>query len=728
MSALSTNISSRLDAPKVDTNLLREISRFLSEIADRWPHQVSAGQVYSWAIALDNHNAVAWNGLGVTEMAAGRAGVAELAFRKAGRMSSMARAYLNAAVAADKQRKFCSAAELATLAWEMDPSMAESYLELASLAGYDGDLGLAESWISKGLGACPGHHDLGFAMASVLLGRGSYQPGWEWYEHRPCAVQLYRSFDECPVWRGAAMPDGLLLIIGEQGIGDQIMFSRYIRPAAERFGGKVVFYTRPELARLFELLPGASAIVTSDAQLIELEVDFWIPLCSLPWVLGIVEPLQLVSGDLVGPAELPRHLGNDDTVRVGLCWAGSPEHSGDRFRSISFEILRPLLSAPGCSFYSLQCGPAAFQAPETLPRLAENEHDILDAAASVAAMDGVITVDTCIAHLAGALEKPTWLLLGQAPDWRWGTDGTVSAWYPHVRIIRGMDVAAARVALEVLPKLKRSPLGTGIRGVDSPTTGTGDIITRQCRYGQMSYYRMDKWLGRALDLYGEWSEGEAELFRSLLRSGDVVVEAGANIGSLTLPLADAVGISGEVWAFEPHPQILARLRENVMRQNVTLHREALGNSDGIVSMRLFDPSRVCIPGGSEGKSGDYQQVPVCCLDSFGLVRLDFLKVDVGGYELKVVQGGAQTIARCRPILCVDNQRTDRSDAIIRCLEDGGYRVYQHLIPLFNPRNYRRCSVNVFGGLTSTKLLCIPQERRDLCLAGMERVRTECARH
>jgi hypothetical protein len=151
-------------------------------------------------------------------------------------------------------------------------------------------------------------------------------------------------------------------------------------------------------------------------------------------------------------------LGAASALRVGLVWAGSPEHQGDRFRSIQPEILRPLLRMPGLEFHSLQIGSPGREAPALaasgLRDFTASIHDFADTAAYIAELDLIIAVDTAVAHLAGAMARPVWTLLPAPADWRWGWTGDSTPWYPTMRLFRQLapgewDAVVQRVAVEL---------------------------------------------------------------------------------------------------------------------------------------------------------------------------------------------------------------------------------------------------------------------------------------
>lgn len=238
---------------------------------------------------------------------------------------------------------------------------------------------------------------------------------------------------------------------------------------------------------------------------------------------------------------------------------------------------------------------------------------------------------------------------------------------------------------------------------------------RTCRHGLFMFNRNDVYIGRSLELYGEFSELEANLLCSLLRAGDTFVEAGANIGALTVPLAQRVGPSGQGFAFEPqrqnHQMLCANLALNGL-SNVRARCAGLAAADGVMTAPVFDPARPNNYGdvrlvADEGHGGE--AVPVATVDGLGLSRCRLIKIDVQGMEPQVLEGAKATIAACRPALWVENDDRAASPALIRRIRALGYRLWWHLAPLYNPDNFRQVSENVFDKVVSCNMMCLPAE-------------------
>ncbi len=237
--------------------------------------------------------------------------------------------------------------------------------------------------------------------------------------------------------------------------------------------------------------------------------------------------------------------------------------------------------------------------------------------------------------------------------------------------------------------------------------------TRDCRHGRLSYLLNDAYIGRSLDVYGEYSEGELALFRDLLRPGDVAVDVGANIGALTIGMARMVGPTGAVIAFEPQRTIFDVLCHNLRQnslENVTAYRRALGSAPGAIRVPPLDYSGAENFGGVSLGGARGEEVEVVTLDSLALPRLRLLKVDVEGMEREVLAGARQTTGRLQPALYIENDRAEHSRALISLLFELGYRLWWHITPLFNPDNFFRHPRDIFGDVVSFNMLGFP--RRD----------------
>lgn len=271
-----------------------------------------------------------------------------------------------------------------------------------------------------------------------LLLHGQWPEGWRLAEARWETPEMQRIRQKMPplMWDGASLRGKLIYLQPEQGLGDTIQFIRYAERIAER-GGRVVAGCDPALRDLISTVPGVSeAVHIVDRPPV---CDCWIGLMSLPFVFDTQPETAPANVPYVFPeparvAKWSERIGDATQLRVGIAWAGSPKHLRDFYRSTTLEAITPLAEIANLRAFSLQKDQSC--AGTNLTDLATDLHTLADTAAAIANLDLVISVDTAVAHLAGAMGKPVWLLLGYSPDWRWMLDRPDSPWYPTMRIFR----------------------------------------------------------------------------------------------------------------------------------------------------------------------------------------------------------------------------------------------------------------------------------------------------
>ncbi len=232
------------------------------------------------------------------------------------------------------------------------------------------------------------------------------------------------------------------------------------------------------------------------------------------------------------------------------------------------------------------------------------------------------------------------------------------------------------------------------------------------RYGGILYNKHDRFIGRSIKLYGEYSEEETALFRQLCRTGQTVVEVGANIGVHTLPLARFVGNTGHIYAFEPQRLVFQTLCANMALNSITqtscfnCGAGATKTTLKINELNYLKPANF----------GGYAIQPAETGIPLSIVRLDdmlgdkkvhFLKLDVEGMELEVLMGAEQIIKNSQPLIYLENDRINKSRQLIEHLWEKGYRLYWHKPRLYNPDNFFSNPENVFGNIVSINMLAIP---------------------
>ena len=247
-----------------------------------------------------------------------------------------------------------------------------------------------------------------------------------------------------------------------------------------------------------------------------------------------------------------------------------------------------------------------------------------------------------------------------------------------------------------------------------PILTDNHLRLRRCRHGTMLYNLNDVYIGTMLDLYGEFSEGETDMFRQVLRAGMTAVEVGANIGAHTLSLAKFVGPRGLVVALEPQRSVFQMLCGNLALngiENVDAIHAAVGNATSTITVpRLNSRSRQNFGGLSLGQAQRGDQVRLLTLDSLQLAACHFIKIDVEGMESDVIGGAGETLRRHSPILYVENDRKEKSAMLIEQLEGLDYRCYWHRPTYVRMPNFRGNTDNKFPRLVSTNMLCVPRSR------------------
>lgn len=244
----------------------------------------------------------------------------------------------------------------------------------------------------------------------------------------------------------------------------------------------------------------------------------------------------------------------------------------------------------------------------------------------------------------------------------------------------------------------------------APLVDHGPVRTKQCRHGTFMFLPNDKYVGRALDKYGEFSEAETQLFRQMIIPGATVLEVGANLGAHTVFLAKAVGPNGKLLAFEPQRVLYQLMTGNIAingLHHVDTYNAAVGRENGTLKIPQLDYSASRNFGGVSIDNCDAgDPIRLMTVDSLELLDCHFMKVDVEGMEGDVIAGAEQTLHRCRPILYIENDRRQKSAALISQLFALDYRLYWHLPRMFNADNYFEDTENIFGDIVSVNMLCL----------------------
>jgi tetratricopeptide (TPR) repeat protein len=398
---------------------------------------------YRTCLSLAPEDPKAHGNLGAALLELDRAPEAETCYREALRLDhSFAEAHANLATVLDRLNQPAEAEASYREALRLQPDYAEGHNNFAVLLHDQRRLDEAEAYGREAVRLRPDYAEAHVNLALTLLVAGRLAEAWPEYEWRwrlKKQAKHVRDFAQ-PLWNGGETGDGVLLLHAEQGFGDTLQFCRYAPIMAK--GRKVVLEAQRELLPLLTGLPGLERVVAHGDDLPEF--DLHCPLLSLPRVLGttltnIPGNAPYLAADPLRVARWRRRLADIEGLRVGLVWAGNPAMGADRHRSIPFDRFGELLTVPGVVFVSLQKGPASKQASTLgVPLLdwTDELEEFADTAALIEMLDLVISVDTAVVHLAGALGKPIWLLNRFNACWRWLQSGEDSAWYPTLRQFR----------------------------------------------------------------------------------------------------------------------------------------------------------------------------------------------------------------------------------------------------------------------------------------------------
>ncbi len=353
-----------------------------------------------------------------------------------------AEAHSNLGNALHALRRFDEAIAAYRRAIELRPNFADAWANLGTTLHHSGSFEEGLSVLRRAVALAPHHANAHSGLGILLLMRGDLAEGWDEYEWRLRSTERKGPrFPEQP-WQGEILAGKHIYVQAEQGFGDTLQFARYLPPLAAR-AGKVTLRVHQQLLTLLrESLPGITVLgdrgdpahYDCDAVLLSLPRLFKTRLETIP---AEVPYLRL-------PADVAerwnRRLAKTASLKVGIVWAGNPEHVNDTRRSIDMKLLEPVLAVKGASFASLQYGPRSADLKKVNNRaiedLAPDFTDFVETAGAVAALDLVITVDTSVAHLAGALGKPVWVLLPWVTDWRWLLNREDNPWYPTMRLFR----------------------------------------------------------------------------------------------------------------------------------------------------------------------------------------------------------------------------------------------------------------------------------------------------
>lgn len=538
-------------------------------------------------------------------------------------------------------------------------------------------------------------------FAQLLLAHGRLREGWEHFEFRWMLEPLLatRLGPVRPPWVGQDLRGKTILLRLEQGFGDVIQFVRYAQHV-KALGATVLM---PDFSNLAKSVVGVDRVIQPEER--PPPFDYYVNLLSLPRVFGT--DLDSIPGDvryiLPDPARVQKwqsRLAVTAGLKVGLVWAGNAAYSRDDQRSISIEMLEPLLAVKGVHFVLLQKGNRGPEAARLAPRatnLGPELDDFADTAAVIEQLDLVIAVDTAVAHLAGALGRPVWVLLPIVSDWRWMHDRDDSPWYPTMRLFRqDRDGGWANVINRLVRELERhlhagmsqwsQPIGIvaqtrRLRPLPIGLAAKSSAAVAETRVGIVQYQPGQPLVGESIAQYGEWLPAAVDVLARMVVPGSTVMEVDAGIGMHALAIAAMVGASGHMVLAETDPA-----RRCILQQNLAANRVA--NVTVLAAAGRLDVGTV---------------------DDLQLARLDWLKINDGLRAGDVLQGATGTLWQRRPNLFIDASNAGELCRLQESVQTFGYRLWSLKTPLFESGNFYCNRGNVFGDRTVVWLLAIPEE-------------------
>jgi tetratricopeptide (TPR) repeat protein len=396
----------------------------------------------------------------------------------------MAEAHFGRGIVLREQTRFAQAVECFDRAIERNRNDAVRGLfhsHRAEALNLLGRFSQALADVERCLAVAPDDDQALYAVSLVELLHGRWREAWPRYERRiALGIGLPPGFTPppWPAWRGEPLDGGLLVLRGEQGLGDQLLFSCFAADLAKR-GHRIALWTRPNLAPLLRSVPGVERVITDPAELDGEQNVRWTSMMSVPGILGTTPESVPRNGPFLAaePERVARWRQqlSADGFKIGIAWQNAGASHLDKLRSIPLRALAPLAQIPGVRLIALQKGTGVEEIPtagfpvETLADDFDADGAFLDTAAVMMNLDLVVTPCNVIAHLAGGLGRPTHVALMHVPEWRWLLDRDDSPWYPATRLFRQSSAGdwagvLARIAAAARERVQSRP-GDAISGL-----------------------------------------------------------------------------------------------------------------------------------------------------------------------------------------------------------------------------------------------------------------------
>jgi tetratricopeptide (TPR) repeat protein len=429
---------------------------------------------YRKALSIRPDYADAFNNLGLALSASGKLHDAIVCYRQAIQSEpTHHHAVFNLANALKAAKKLDDAVAHYLRALDINPNYVDAWVNLGNTYGNLGRYNEALGCLRRALSLDPNSAEAHWNHASPLLLTGDFERGWSEYEWRWKTWVLPAREFRCPRWTGEPLLGKTILLHAEQGLGDTIQFVRYA-PMVQRLGAKVIVECQKPLPNILTTCRGIDQLIPEDGELPAF--DFHSPLLSLPAVFKTT--LETI------PAEVPYLFADEELIsrwrqrlqsvegfRIGVNWHGRENHEVARRRDIPLDLVASLAKVPGVKLISLQKGIGQQEldaAPNRWPILSLGEFDtehgaFMDTAAVMMDLDMVISSDTAVPHIAGALGVPVWVALPFVPDWRWLLDRSDSPWYPTMRLFRQTKLGDWQGPFEEIKAALRDAIQSKVR-------------------------------------------------------------------------------------------------------------------------------------------------------------------------------------------------------------------------------------------------------------------------
>jgi FkbM family methyltransferase len=521
-------------------------------------------------------------------------------------------------------------------------------------------------------------------MAAAYLRAGDFANGLPWYEHRAEILPRTAPPPPGPTWKGEKT--GHLCVWGDQGYGDRIQFARFLPWAKERCD-KITFLTDPNTVTLLHGYKDHGVADVGCWYPPETKFDHVICLTSIPLVYGLTpDNIPPDPGWLI-PSQKMGNLLQAPGFKIGVAWAGNKDHPNDYLRSLPFLELLALCADPRNDLFSLQCGPAAADIAKNQAQriVADMSGHIAGewahTAALIEGLDLVVTVDTALAHIAGAMGKKTFLLLPRFSDWRWLWGVDFSPWYPSMTLFRQEKPGDWR---GVMKRVVAAVTGLHrdramIRMLNQDIRTAGRVLKT-----------MDPHAPGTAD---EKEPDVAAVLRKVLRPGDTFVDVGANVGMHTVLAAELVGEHGKVIAVEPGENALPELRKAVGgKPQVEIVARPLDAASGPVEFHLcadgsggnalWDPGE--FPSNDKTRANPRKvTLRATTLNSVCLGRnVRLIKIDTEGAEQHILEGGLEMLVSNPPPFIVTElhefglaKMGCSQESLRQFMEKVGYRMF-----------------------------------------------------